>query len=338
MTALKQYQRLESPGIWRPEEDAQRRNVIVTFGEASLVITDRSDSPLTHWSLAALIRQNPSERPALYRPGPDATETLEIEDDTMIDAIEKIRRAVTRSTPRPGRLRLALSVSGGAFIAAVILFILPSVLVRHTASVVPPPLRQEIGAQLLDRVGRLSGSACSTRSGEVALERLSRRLFASDPPRLVIVPAGVTSTSHLPGGIILANRSLVEDFEGPEALAGYLLAENTRRQESDPLRRLLKAAGSIASFRLLTTGKLPGKALDDYAEALLTLPNAPIGDDMLLSLFAEAKVSSQPYAFAVDLSGETTLGLIEADPIGDQSNNLLLSDADWVRLQSICGE
>ena len=56
MTALTQYQRLESSGLWREAPDAQRREVIVTFGDASIIITDKNERPLTHWSLAALIR------------------------------------------------------------------------------------------------------------------------------------------------------------------------------------------------------------------------------------------------------------------------------------------
>ena len=42
MTALKQYQRLESVGVWRPDPEAQRRNVTVSFGDASLAISDNA--------------------------------------------------------------------------------------------------------------------------------------------------------------------------------------------------------------------------------------------------------------------------------------------------------
>ncbi|HEX9857058.1 MAG TPA: hypothetical protein VGA75_01800, partial [Paracoccaceae bacterium] len=59
MTALKKYQKLESPGLWRDTPDAQRREVVVNFGEASLVLSDpRNDSALSHWSLPAVERLN----------------------------------------------------------------------------------------------------------------------------------------------------------------------------------------------------------------------------------------------------------------------------------------
>jgi hypothetical protein len=73
MTALSEYQRLEAPGVWRPTPDAQRRDVIVALGEATLVLTDQKDTALAHWSLAAVERRNPggcprSSPPAMTRP------------------------------------------------------------------------------------------------------------------------------------------------------------------------------------------------------------------------------------------------------------------------------
>ena len=47
MTALSKYQRLESAGLWRQDADAQRRDVVVNLGDASLVLSDpRSEMPL----------------------------------------------------------------------------------------------------------------------------------------------------------------------------------------------------------------------------------------------------------------------------------------------------
>jgi len=70
MTALKKYERLESPGLWRDTPGGQRREVIVAFREATLVLSDpRTDSPLSHWSLPAVERLNTGALPALYGPG-----------------------------------------------------------------------------------------------------------------------------------------------------------------------------------------------------------------------------------------------------------------------------
>ena len=112
-TALKQYQRIEATGLWRPSPDVQRREVVVSLGEATLTISDFNEQALTHWSLAALERQNPGVFPAIFNPDGDPDETLELEDSetTMIEAIDRLQRAIDRARPHPGRLRW-FSVAG----------------------------------------------------------------------------------------------------------------------------------------------------------------------------------------------------------------------------------
>ena len=55
MTALSEYQRLEASGLWRASPEDQRSDVIVSIGDATLVITDLRENPLAHWSLARII-------------------------------------------------------------------------------------------------------------------------------------------------------------------------------------------------------------------------------------------------------------------------------------------
>ena len=105
MTALDRYVRLESEALWRDEPGGQRRDVTISFGDATLVIADPTGRPLAHWSLPALIRQNPDAAPAIYAPDDDASETLEIVDTTMVEAIEEVRKALAKSRPHPGKLR-----------------------------------------------------------------------------------------------------------------------------------------------------------------------------------------------------------------------------------------
>ena len=74
----------------RPDPSAQRVDVVVSIGEATLTLTDHAERALAHWSLAALHRKNPSKRPALYAPSEadDEAEELELSDDDMILAID----------------------------------------------------------------------------------------------------------------------------------------------------------------------------------------------------------------------------------------------------------
>lgn len=338
MTALTQYARLESTGVWRESPAAQRRDVVVAFGDATLVILDRTDSALAHWSLAAVRRLNPGETPALFSPGADATETLEIEDDTMVAAIEKVRTLIGRRRPQTGRLRGGLMLAFFGGLAALAVFWMPGALLRHTVTLLPPSLRAEIGAELLSAITRVSGQPCSTERGSAALAQLSTRLFGPGGDRILVVRQGVRGAQHLPGGLMLVGSGLVEDHESPEVLAGHILAETLRRDAADPMARLLRAVGIGATIQLLTTGEIPSDRLAAYAERLLSLPAEPVSDPALLARFAAARVPATPYAYARDISGEETLALIEADPMKAGGAEPVLTDADWVSLQGICGE
>lgn len=336
MTALKKYQRLESPGLWRDAPEAQRREVVVAFRDATLLLTDpRTDRPITHWSLPAIVRLNGSDLPALYAPAPDGDETLEIEDTDMIAALETVRGAVKRRTPRPGRLRGTLIGASTLAILTVGVIFLPDALLRHTAQMLPFATRVTIGEAALADVIRLTGQPCSSPLGDRALQLLSDRLFGGGGPTLLVLRDGMTGAAHLPGNIVLlSNDTLTAAL--PEAPAGFALAENLRATATDPVLPLLAHAGLPATVRLLTTGALPAAALDGYGEVLLKSVPAPLTDETLLAAFEKAAVSSAPYAYAQDATGETTLPLIEADPYRGGSPRALLNAADWSSLKDIC--
>ncbi|MGB5558786.1 MAG: hypothetical protein WBN04_12340 [Paracoccaceae bacterium] len=338
MTALKEFQRLECAGIWRATADAQRRDVIVSLGDSTLVISDQKGTALTHWSLPAIERLNPGSHPALFRPGRDAVETLELVDDTMIGGISRVHTAIERRRPHPGRLRLSLLGGGATIVLALALFWLPGAMIEYTASVIPAAKRASIGQSVLTNIRRVAGKPCVTPAGQTALERMRKRLLGNTPGRLVVVSGGVAQSRHLPGGIILLNRALIEDYEDPEVVAGHILIENLRARQTDPVIELLQYTGLISAFRLLTTGNIAASNLDSYTETFLTEADDPVPQDQVLSAFKAAAIRTSPYAYAMDISGETTIALIEADPVTPETTKPVLNDGDWVALQGICGE
>lgn len=337
MTALKQYQRIEATGLWRPSPDEQRREVVVSIGKATLTISDFNDRALTHWSLAALERQNPGAFPAVFNPDGDPDETLELgeSETTMLEAIDRLQRAIERSRPHPGRLRW-MSVGGVvAAVLAVLLFWFPGALRNHVVSVVPEVKRQEIGDTILRRIERVSGPACTSVDAQASLNRLAHRTGVR---QIIILPAGVQDSLSLPGGTVLLNRALVEDHEDPAVAAGYVIAERARTALNDPLDDLLDRTGASSAFRLLTTGELTPEIIDTYTEQVLSQPRPSLPDEDLLAMFSQSALPSTPYAYAQDITGESVLGLIEADPMAGRTLEQVLPDRDWVRLQNICGE
>lgn len=332
MTALDQYSRLEATGLWREGPDAQRREVLVTLGKATLVISSPAEIAHTHWSLPALERLNPGKRPALYAPGLQSAELLEIDDQTMIEAIEKLRVSIARRRPHPGRLRLWIGAGIGAAMLAVALLWMPGALIRQTVSLLPAASREAIGAQLLQEIGRLAGPLCTEPRGAAALTRLARRTLGETAPRVAILPSALPDTLSLPGGIIVADAALVEDHDTPEVLAGYLLAEAERRASSDPMLRLLSEAGLGVTLHLLTSGQIEAEALRAHAVTLLSQETVPLPEDALLARFASAQLASSPYGMALGATG----ALIRDDPMRAAPPTSLISDADWVSLQDIC--
>jgi len=337
MTALKKYARLEATGLWRQTPDEQRREVVVSIGDATLVISSMNDTALTHWSLAAIERAGIGNDPATFHPDGDPGETLQLQADEaqMIEAIETLRRAVIKSRPRPGRLRWLGATLSTTAVAALLIFWLPGALVNHAMKVVPEVTRTEIGQELLVRIERVAGPPCQTPESERALNQLAARTGATGG--IAVLRGGVRTSLALPGGKVLINRALVEDFEEPDVVAGYILAEEVRRANQSGLRDLLSTAGLRASITLLTTGEIPERVLDRYAETVVAAARPDVADQTLLAAFAGAQVRSTPYAYAQDISGERTLTLIEGDPMAGQNPAPVLKDADWLRLQAICG-
>ncbi|WP_299024755.1 hypothetical protein [uncultured Sulfitobacter sp.] len=336
MTALTKYDRLEATGLWRATPDGQRREVIVSIGNATLMIADMNDQAITHWSLAAVARREDKTTTAIFHPDGDPGETLELpeHENEMIDAIETLRRAIAKSRPRPGRLRWLGAGLSVAAVAALVVFWLPGAMRDNTLRVVPQVKREAIGVALIERMQRVTGPLCSDSAGLRALRRLGGRL---DTPKLAVVPALGRAALHLPGGVIVLDRSVFEDWEEPDVAAGYILAELALQVERDPLADLLDVTGPWENFRLLTTGEISGGALDTYAEYLMTAPSGIPDTANLLALFEASDLRSTPYARARDITGESVLDLIEGDPMQNRETEPLLADSTWLRLQGVCG-
>jgi len=338
MTALNEFSRLESGGLWRADPKAQRREVTVSFGNATLVISDSAGRPLTHWSLPAVERLNPGTRPALFTPATDGLETLEIEDDLMIEAMEKVRSTVKQRRRKPGRLRNFSLLGLTAAVALLAVFWLPDALIREAQNVVPAVKRAEIGATILGHIQRVSGQSCRSDAGTAALAQLyTRTLGANAGGQVVVVPSGPDTALFLPGGLIVMTRAMIQTAEDPAVVAGHIIAATASARVRDPLAQVLKDAGIGATIALLTTGEIDSDILRAYGQTLFTSPPPRAADDILLPLFEAAQLSSTPFAFALDVTGESTLGLIEADPLQGLLQDPLLSDADWISLQGVCG-
>ena len=338
MTALDKYERLEAEGLWRQGPHEQHRDVIVSIGESTLVISDVQGRALTHWSLAAIARSNPGKFPAIYHPDGDIEERLEFsesEKDTVND-IEKLRLVIEKRRPKPGKLRLMVFAFIFVTLACLGIFWLPQAVQNYALRIVPSVKQQEIGLKLLSLISEFTGKPCDASIADKPLALLTDKVLKTKGS-LYILPDGLSQTAHLPGNIILVSRELVEDYEDPDVVIGFILMEQLRSEQSDIFKDMLEYSGTLATFQLLTTGNLKKETLRRYSRHILLQPKLAIATSHVITRFQEKKLRMSPYAFALDMTGEQTLALIEADGLATWAFEPSLSDADWVRLQNVCG-
>lgn len=330
MTVLERYQRIECDGVWQPSAEAQRRNVFVSLGEATLIIKDTADTALAHWSLPAVERIDAGGTPARYRPGDAAGEELEISDETMIEAIRTVQAALARARPHPGRLRRAVLLASLAAAVALAVVWLPGALARHTAAVLPAPLTAEIGQRMLRDLRPITGAPCTAPAGLAVLADLRGKVLDGRGWNVVVVPGGPVTSAALPGRLIVLRADLLTDANGPEAAAGAIVAEATRLRAAPPLDAFLGDAGPWASLSLLTRGEVPEAAIAAHAETVLIAPRPDVPAARFHAAFAEAGLPAAPYLdhAAPPESWKAPRGEpAAAPPIGD---------ADWQTLRAIC--
>lgn len=332
MTALHQYQRLEAAGLWREDQTAQRREVIVGLRDATIILTDpKTDMPLTQWSLPAIVRMGEVEGFVTYASAPDGIETLEVDDPAMIAAFDKLRSVIDRRKRRPGRLRGALILGAATAVIAGAAIWMPLQLTSFTAERLPQAARAQIGAMALADIQKTTGTPCSTRIGQIASENLARRIDPIRPPRILVMREGLTRPSSLPGDIILLPYNWVAAAEDPDYLAALVLAEIVRAKGQDPMQRILEHAGFLASFRLLSSGSLPASALDGYGLSLASATPPALDTVALQNAFQDTKISALPYLESSDAAPVMT------DPMPSGSDPMVLNDADFLAVQYICG-
>lgn len=372
MTALKRYDLLEAEGRYFDGKTAQPRDVVVKFGDASLMILDMQDMPITHWPLATL-RDLGAAGPGLSLiPDFGSDERLSISDSDMIEAIRTICPRLDEGEPVGERRWLRVAAWAGLALGSVylIIFHLLPAISDQLAELIPPEAEAAMGEEMVDEFAKiLSGFEeprfCSTPDGDRALQKMVARAEAVANPHL---PLTVQVLDHkmvnafaLPGGQIVLFRGLIDKAGSPEEVAGVLAHEIGHVVNRDPTRIALRSAGSAGLLGLLLgdfTGATVTVALseallqsgyrreaeaaaDDFANAALSAQGLPTKPFAGFFLKLNEQVGERP-EFMTHLASHPDLrGRAEkakaADQVGDQPFTPALDDQDWVALQEICG-
>jgi len=334
MTALEKFERLESLGLWKETETSQKVEVVISFGKSSLVISDHKDMPLSHWALGTVEIVSSDDDCTIYAPDKDHSEVLEVTDPTMNRAIEKVRKSIRRPTSHRGRIRLLSAGMITLSLCLLAVFWLPKALADYTTTAITDAKSREIGAKLMPFINQYAGSPCRKGETLTSVRTLEDRLIGGDHSTLFISDLGARKSMHLPGGIILANKTLVENYDGAEILAGYVLMEKALQDEKPAVHTLFLEAGPITTLSFLVTGELKDRVLEKFAKDRITGTMSQPDSAALLDLFKAANLPSTAFAQTLPAS-EATQALIAGNPVTGPYEPLL-TDPQWLALQSIC--
>lgn len=373
MTALAKYAKLEAEARYFDGESAQPNDVVLAFGERSLVIMTTAGTPIAHWPLASLRAMGQrKDSAAQLVPHRDSDERLVLQDREMLAAINAVCPDLHhRPVDRRGVRRAFLWAGGAVAALTLIVFVLVPALAGRLAQLIPPDREQQLGDAVVDQlqtilsvVGDERPELCETSAGDEALKhmvaRLEQGLSLPYPLRVSVLDHGMVNAIAVPGGRILIFRGLLEMSENPEEVAGVLAHEIGHVVYHDPTQQALRAAGTAGILGLLL-GDVFGASIavvatDAILNASYQRDAETRADETAYALLAGAKLPSGPFAkFFTKMKkkyGDTDglLKLIashpglagraqraaDADKIGDGPYEPAVDDQDWVALRGIC--
>ncbi len=370
MTALTKYELLEATGRYFDGESAEPRDVIVKFGDASLILMRSDDTPIAHWSLAGLRDLGAGAGALSLTPGEGSEERLVVEDRDLVAAIRAVAPSLDArpKADRP-RWRRALLWAVAALVAVwLILFEIAPALSDRLAALIPPEAEIAMGEEMEGQFARLvageNARFCEGGPGGRALAKLTARLERSAgahlPISVVVLDHPMVNAFALPGGRIVLFDGLLRKADNPEAVAGVLAHEIGHVVARDPTRLALRAAGTAGVVGLLLgdfTGATVTVALsealirsgyqrdaetaaDAFATRLLAregLPTPPLAA-FLRALKPEGEGGPTIFAHLAthpdpDARADATAA---ADTVGETPFEPALDDQAWVALRNIC--
>lgn len=331
MTALEKYVRLEALGQWREGPAAPAREVVVSFGDATLVLTDTSDRPLGHWALAGVQAIRAEGGRTVFAMTPDGEEILTIADPEMVAAIAAVSRPVTASAfaPPAARRRSWWPLVFAVALAGLAAAFLPELIRAQAARMVPAETLEEWGDHILLQLMADHGPLCAGAEGRRALAIVGARVARENRPRLRAMDLGAAPVALLPGPTVVLGKGALAQAEDPAEAAGWLALAMAQEEMRPGPDRVMDAAGPAASLRYMLTGRLSQSALDRVAAAALAPPTA----EEVGAAYERLRAAGLPTAPFAD-------GLLRAGipaPPASTEGGVALAPGDWAALRGVCG-
>jgi hypothetical protein len=307
MTALAAYERLEAEGRFAVRPGAPEREVLVKFGDASLMIMTFDETPIDHWPLASLVRARDGKAELSLAPDDGAEDRLRIDDPAMVAAILEVCPDLTRPPASPlARLKRPLKLAAAAVAGAALLWgawaAAPLALDRLAAGL-PKAARAALGDGAAEAyaAGRLCDSPAARRALAPLADRLSRGMGGAPVAiRVADVPQPPAPAVAGPGGRVVLFRATLDKAASPGDVAQAAALALTRTPDLALTQATVRAAGVLGGISVIR-GDLAAPRLAEAAAALMAAPGPddPVGAAALLvaaGLAAESAGAAIPPA------------------------------------------
>ena len=273
MTALDDFDRLEAVGRLQRTPKESPKEVLVTFGEATLTMHElksSGDIPLAHWSLGAIEKLQNRDNLTIYRLSGNHGETLTIDDATLRDALDKVlaERRPPKEEKRAHRSlwRPAVIIAG----ALAAYFILPSLVLSTARNMISPERAALLTSDMITEIETRTGPPCSTPLAEVALERLARRLDPNGISTLSIQDLGDADVISFPNGQVFLGAHVLQATRTNSEIAAWAAVGIAGVIDSPALDKLFEDGGIMDGFRFLSQGELPESSKKRAVDYMLT--------------------------------------------------------------------
>lgn len=319
MTAIDKFIRLEAVGWWFEAGRQEAREVIVSFGDATLQIASLKDVPLTHWALLATKRIGTRGEAVIYSADPEQHEVLEIDDTDMIRAISAVTSALMPPPPKR-KTRWVWRGVGLALLLGALSQSPP--LIYSMAGLTTSPARL---AEVSETMRSEVGLACKDWLGVRALENMAAALFPEQiPPKMTVIDGLGTTVNALPNGDILISKQALETLTA-DALATQIITAWAHAQNGGAKSALIESLGPMAALRYMVSGRFP----------------TPLPQAGTTALAAEDYLLARDHLLALGLSPDSLQTLASAQGFGLPLPRIALPAfvfSEYGALQGICAD
>ena len=369
-------------GSYFDGQHAGRHRVEVTLDEGAgmLIVTGPSLPEPLHWPLGQLraledLARDYSLTLTLHAETEDESPRdparLTIREPAMTARIREIcpdlrRRDVHRGTWRKLLTRSALAVAA----VVLMLFVILPRMADTLASIIPIEREIAFGKSVIAQMERALGAAdlgdlrCDGDEGRAALDRMVARLTEGQNLQydlnVQVFDHDMVNAFAAPGGQVVVMRGLIEDSNGPDAVAAVLAHEIGHVEARDATRIALRAAGSAGLLSMVlgdfTGGTIAVVLGERIMQASYTRESEAAADVFALDMLNAAGVDSSGMAEFFDYIGELQGDAFQipeylsTHPASDaraerarenaetqDATIPVLSETDWQALKGICG-